>query len=242
MGKTALSLHNATYAAQHGYGVLYLSMEMKDSELADRAIASLGRVNLGSILTGDMKSEQWDGITHAVGKVQDIALHVLDKSGLSFYQVATFSRRHKRKHGLDVLVVDYLQLMSGADDEKRHAQIEEITRNLKSLAKELDIAVLLLSQLSRKTEESRRPKLSHLRDSGSIEQDADVVLFIHREEVDNPETQWKNYADIHIAKNRQGALGRVGATYIGHQVRFDNFTGTPPNWDEKPAQKPRGYP
>lgn len=242
MGKTALSLHNATHAAKSGYGVLYLSMEMKDSELADRAIAAIGRINLGSILTGNMNPEQWDGVTNAVGKVQDIALHVMDKSGLSFYQVATTARRHKRKHGLDVLVVDYLQLMSGAEDEKRHAQIEEITRNLKSLAKELDVAVLLLSQLSRKTEESRRPKLSHLRDSGSIEQDADVVLFIHREEVDNPDTQWKNYADIHIAKNRQGALGRIGATYIGHQVRFENFTGTPPNWDEQKSQKTRGFP
>jgi replicative DNA helicase len=243
MGKTALSLHNATHAAQSGYGVLYLSMEMKDSELADRAISSLGRINLGSILTGDMSHDEWDGVTRAVGKVQDIALHILDKSGLNFYQVATTARRHKRKHGLDVLVVDYLQLMSGADSEKRHAQIEEITRNLKSLAKELDTAVLLLSQLSRKTEESRRPKLSHLRDSGSIEQDADVVLFIHREEVDNPETMHKNYADIHIAKNRQGALGRIGATYIGNQVRFENFGGALPNWDDqpKPKQKPRGF-
>lgn len=241
MGKTALSLHNATHAAKSGYGVLYLSMEMVGSELADRAIAALGRISLGNVLTGNLKADEWDGITRAVGKVQDIALHVMDKAGLNFYQVATVARRHKRKHGLDVLVVDYLQLMSGADDEKRHAQIEEITRNLKTLAKELDVAVILLSQLSRKTEESRRPKLSHLRDSGSIEQDADVVLFIHREEVDNPDTQWKNYADIHIAKNRQGALGRVGATYIGHQVRFENFTGTPPNWDEQ-KQKSRGFP
>lgn len=242
MGKTALSLHNAIHAAQAGYGVLYLSMEMKDSELADRAIAALGRVYLGNVLTGNMKTEEWDGVTAAVGLVSDMPLHILDRSGLSFYQVATFARRHKRKHGLDLLVVDYLQLMAGADGEKRYAQIEEITRNLKSLAKELDVAVLLLSQLSRKTEESRRPKLSHLRDSGSIEQDADVVLFIHREEVDAPETTWKNYADIHVAKNRQGALGRIGATYFGHQVRFENFTGTLPNWDEAQAQSyPRGH-
>lgn len=243
MGKTAFSLHNATHAAQAGYGVLYLSMEMKDSELADRAIAALGRINLGSVLTGDMNTEQWDGVTRAVSKVQDIALHILDKSGLNFFQVATTARRHKRKHGMDVLVVDYLQLMSGSadSDDKRHAQIEEITRNLKSLAKELDVAVILLSQLSRKTEESRRPKLSHLRDSGSIEQDADVVLFIHREEVDNPETMHKNYADIHIAKNRQGALGRIGATYIGQQVRFENYGGELPNWDaNQQSTKPRG--
>lgn len=241
MGKTALSLHNAIHAAQSGYGVLYLSMEMKDSELADRAIASLGQIRLGGILTGNMEQEEWDGVTNAVGKVQHLPLHIVDRSGLNFYQVATFARRHKRKRGLDLLVVDYLQLMAGAEGEKRHSQIEEITRNLKSLAKELDVAILLLSQLSRKTDESRRPKLSHLRDSGSIEQDADIVLFIHREEVDDPSTNWKNYADIHIAKNRQGALGKVGATYHGHQVRFENFDGVPPDWDVKPATQKGGY-
>lgn len=241
MGKTALSLHHAMHAAIHGYGVLYLSMEMVASELADRAIASLGRVHLGNLLSAKMKSEDWEGVTIATSKIQDIALHVLDKSGLNFFQVATFARRHKRKHGMDLLVVDYLQLMSGDGDDKRHSQIEEITRNLKTLAKELDVAIILLSQLSRKTEESRRPKLSHLRDSGSIEQDADVVMFIHREEVDAPETTWKNYADIHIAKNRQGALGRIGATYIGHQVRFENFSGSLPDWDAKANKHERGF-
>lgn len=241
MGKTALSLHNAIHAAQSGYGVLYLSMEMVAGELADRALSSLGRITLGNVLTGKMSDGEWGGITAATGKMQDIALHILDKPGLNFFQLATCARRHKRKHGLDLLVVDYLQLMAGDSDDKRHSQIEEITRNLKTLAKELDVAVLLLSQLSRKTEEARRPKLSHLRDSGSIEQDADVVLFIHREEVDDPNTQWKNYADIYIAKNRQGALGRVGATYIGHQVRFENFSGACPDWDAKPATKTRGF-
>lgn len=232
MGKTALSLHHAMHAAIKGYGVLFLSMEMVASELADRAIAALGRVNLGNLLSAKMDGEDWAGITAATSTIQDISLHVLDKSGLNFFQLATYTRRHKRKHGMDMLVVDYLQLMAGDSDDKRHSQIEEITRNLKTLAKELDVAIILLSQLSRKTEETRRPKLSHLRDSGSIEQDADVVLFIHREEVDAPETTWKNYADIHIAKNRQGALGRVGATYIGHQVRFENYTDPLPNWDE----------
>lgn len=242
MGKTALSLHHATHAAIEGYGVLFLSMEMVGGELADRAIAALGHVHLGNLLTGQMTDAEWNGVTVAAGRVQDIPLHVLDRSGLNFFQVATYARRHKRKHGLDVLVIDYLQLMAGDSGEKRHSQIEEITRNLKTLAKELDIAVILLSQLSRKTEEARRPRLSHLRDSGSIEQDADVVLFIHREEVDAPETQWKNYADIHIAKNRQGALGRVGATYIGHQVRFESYTNPLPNWDEAPTQSyPRGH-
>lgn len=239
-GKTALSMHHALHAAQSGYGVLYLSMEMVASELVDRAIASIGRVSLGKLLTAKLTDDDWSGVTAATGRLQDLPLHVMDRSGLNFFQVATYARRHKRQHGLDVLVVDYLQLMAGADGEKRHAQIEEITRNLKSLAKELDVSILLLSQLSRKTEDSRKPKLSHLRDSGSIEQDADVVIFIHREEVDNPETDWKNYADIHVAKNRQGALGRVGATYIGHQVRFENFTGAMPDWDAKQSYK-RGF-
>jgi replicative DNA helicase len=240
MGKTALSMHHAIHAAHVGYGVLYLSMEMVASELADRAISALGKISLSNLLTAKMNEDEWNGVTVETGKMQDLPLHVLDRSGLNFFQVATYARRHKRKHGMDVLVLDYLQLMAGADGEKRHAQIEEITRSLKSLAKELDIAVLLLSQLSRKTEESRKPKLSHLRDSGSIEQDADVVLFIHREEVDDPTTQWKGYADVHVAKNRQGALGSVGVTYIGHQVRFENFTGTRPDWEVGPTKR-RGF-
>lgn len=240
MGKTALSLHCAIEAASAGFGVLFLSMEMVAAELADRALAAYGRIKLGNVLTGKMNDDEWSGVTAATRTLYELPLHVVERAGLNFYQVASYARRHKRKHGLDLLVVDYLQLMSGVHDEKRHAQIEEITRNLKTLAKELNIVVLLLSQLSRKTEDARKPKLSHLRDSGSIEQDADVVLFIHREEVDAPETQWKNYADIHIAKQRQGALGRIGATYIGEQVRFENFGGALPDWDVQTKTR-RGF-
>jgi replicative DNA helicase len=239
-GKSAFSLHNALSAAQDGYGVLYLSMEMISGELADRALAQLGRISLGNLLTGKLTESDWSGTTAATGMMHEMPLHILDKSGLSYFQAATFARRHKRKHGLDVLVLDYLQLMAGENDEKRHAQIEEITRGIKSLAKELNCAIVLLSQLSRKTDNARRPKLSDLRDSSSVEQDADVVIFIHREECDDPETQWKGYADIHVAKNRQGALGRVGATYIGHQVRFENFSGALPDWDKKENKK-RGF-
>ncbi len=236
-GKSALSLHNAICAARAQYGVLYLSMEMVSAELADRALAQVGRIFLGNLLTGKMEDHEWSGVTKASGEFHDMSLHIMDKSGLSFFQVATTARRHKRKCGLDLLVLDYLQLMSGQDAEKRHTQIEEITRGLKTLAKELNCAIVLLSQLSRKTDNARRPKLSDLRDSSSVEQDADVVLFIHREEVDDPATQWKNYADIHIAKNRQGAIGRIGATYIGHQVRFEDFSGMLPDWDTKSVVK-----
>ena len=243
MGKTAKSMHNAIEAARAGYSVLILSMEMVAAELADRALAAYGRINLGHLLTGKMDESEWGGMTVATGKLHELPLHVIDRSGLNFYQVANYARRHKRKNGLDLLVIDYLQLMTGSNSQdKRHTQIEEITRNMKVLAKELNIAILLLSQLSRKTETSRRPKLSDLRDSGSVEQDADVVLFIHREEVDNPETPWKNYADIHVAKQRQGALGRVGATYIGEQVRFENFAGAKPDWEKAAtASSKRGF-
>lgn len=241
MGKSALSLHNAIEAARAGYGCLYLSMEMVSAELADRALASYGRIPLRDVISADLKQTGWDGVTMATSKLHELPLHVVDRSGLNFYQVASYARRHKRKSGLDLLVVDYLQLMCGEADEKRHSQIEEITRGLKVLAKELHIAIILLSQLSRKTEDVRKPKLSHLRDSGSIEQDADVVLFIHREEVDVPETDWKNYADIHIAKNRQGALGRIGATYIGEQVRFENFGGVMPSYDNVIKYKTGGH-
>jgi replicative DNA helicase len=238
--KSAVSLHCALTAAQEGFSVLYLSMEMVSSELADRALASVGRIYLGNLLTGKLKEQEWEGVTAASGKFHDMPLHILDRSGLSFFQVATIARRHKRKNGLDLMVIDYLQLMAG-EGEKRHSQIEEITRGIKSLAKELNCAIVLLSQLSRKTENSRRPKLSDLRDSSSVEQDADVVLFTHYEENDNPSTEWKGYVDLHVAKNRQGSLGRVGTTYIGHQVRFENFSGALPDWDSKANKKQEGY-
>jgi replicative DNA helicase len=236
MGKSALSLHNSIEAAKAGYGVLYLSMEMVAAELADRAIASNGHISLGSVLSGVMNEREWEGVTVANGTLHELPLHVVDRSGLNFFQVASYARRHKRKNGLDMLVVDYLQLMAGEGD-KRHSQIEEITRSLKALAKELNIAILLLSQLSRKTENARKPKLSDLRDSSSIEQDADVVIFIDREEVDNPETTWKGYADLHVAKQRQGAIGRVGVTYIGSHVRFADFAGTLPDFSKQTTKR-----
>lgn len=242
MGKSALSLHNALEAASAEYGVLYLSMEMTCAELADRALAAYGKINLGNILSGVMKEEEWGRVTVANGKLHDLPFHVVDRSNLNFFQVASYARRHKRKHGLDVLVVDYLQLMAGAGEgDKRHSEIEEITRSLKALAKELSIAILLLSQLSRKTENARKPKLSDLRDSSSIEQDADVVIFIDREEVDNPETTWKGYADLHVAKQRQGAIGRVGVGYVGQYVRFEDFTGVQPDFSKPQATTKRGY-
>jgi len=238
MGKTGLSMSMAMAVAEAGNPVLYLSMEMVAAELADRVIASLGRVPLGKITEGDLDDKGWDGIGIASNRINKMPLYVLDKAGLSYFRLATVARRFARQHGIKMLVVDYLQLMSGDDNAKRHAQIEEISRNMKVLAKELNIPILLLSQLNRQAE--RRPKLSHLRDSGAIEQDADIVLFVHREEVDDPETPYKNYADIYVAKNRQGKLGRIGAVYQGEFCRFDNYYGNLPSYDEVSTTAKKG--
>lgn len=232
MGKTALAMHMAIHAAKNKNSVLFLSMEMVASELMDRVIAADAQIGLAGLILGELKENEWDSLAAATAKLKNTPLYVLDKSGLSFYRVASVARKFKRTRGLKMLVVDYLQLMQGDDDENRNAQIQKITMGLKILAKDLDIPIILLSQLNRKATESRRPQMSHLRDSGAIEQDADVVLFVHREEVDNPDTPHTNYADIYVAKNRQGKLGRIGANYQGEFVRFTNYAGSLPDFED----------
>lgn len=236
MGKTALSLNIALNAARE-YGVLYLSQEMQNGELLDRAIASLGRVPLGSIISGDMKKEDWTAFTAATAKINNMNLHLDDQPALTLLDVRSKSRLIKRKHGLDLVVVDYLQLMSGEGDS-RNQQIEEISRGLKALAKELNIVVLALSQLSRNAAGMSRPKLSDLRDSGAIEQDADIVMFVHRDEVDNPSTHLRGVADVFIAKNRQGMISDVMLAYEGMYTTFTDFHGQrpEPRKDQSPVR------
>jgi len=236
MGKTALSLNIALNAA-YEYGVLYLSQEMQNGELLDRAIASLGRVSLSSIISGEMKREDWDAFTAATAKINSMNLHLDDQPALTLLDVRSKARLIKRKHGLDLLVVDYLQLMSGEGDS-RNQQIEEISRGLKALAKELNIVVLSLSQLSRNAAGMSRPKLSDLRDSGAIEQDADIVMFVHRDEVDNPGTHLKGIADVFVAKNRQGMISDVTLAYEGMYTTFTDFRGQRPE-PVKPSSNPK---
>lgn len=218
MGKTALALNIAMNTA-HDYSVLFCSQEMQNGELLDRTLAALGRIPLSAVLSGQMSPQQWDGFTAASGKLNEMNLFLDEQPALTLLDVRGKARLIKRKHGLDVLIVDYLQLMAG-EGLNRNAQIEEISRGLKGLAKELNIVVYALSQLSRNAANKSRPQLSDLRDSGAIEQDADIVAFVHREEVDNPQTQMQGFADLFIAKNRQGRIDDVLLEYEGMYTQF----------------------
>jgi len=224
MGKTAFALNVACNTAVD-HSVLVLSMEMPKSQLHDRNLAVLGRIPLEHLLKPEMMDDtDWSGLTHAMVKIGGMKLHQDDQPGLRLIDVRMKAKAVKRKHGLDLLVVDYLQLMEG-DGDNRNAQIEGITRGLKTLAKELDMGIILLSQLNRKLEErpNKRPIPSDLRDSGSIEQDADAVVFLYRDEVYNPDTPDIGVCEVDVALCRQGKPGRVGLTYIGEQVRFESL-------------------
>lgn len=220
MGKTAFALNIATHAA-HDYSVLFCSQEMVNGELLDRTVAALGRIPLTNVLNGQMSPQEWEGFTAASGKLNAMNLFLDEQPALTLMEVRGKARMVKRKHGLDVLIVDYLQLMTG-EGLNRNSQLEEISRGLKALAKELNIVVYALSQLSRNAANKSRPQLSDLRDSGAIEQDADIVAFVHREEVDNPNTNARGFADLFIAKNRQGRIDDVLLEYEGMYTQFRN--------------------
>lgn len=230
MGKTAFALNLAANIAEDR-SVLVLSMEMPKAQLHDRNLANLGHIPLSGLLQpSELTDSDWSGLTRAIQKIEALNLFLDDQGGLRLLDVRMKAKQTKRRHGLDVMVVDYLQLMEG-DGDNRNAQIEGITRGLKALAKELGIAIVLLSQLNRELEKrpNKRPQPSDLRDSGAIEQDADVVIFLYRDEVYNPDSMDRGTCEVDIALCRQGAPGRVALTYIGEQTRFENaFKWQPP--------------
>lgn len=241
MGKSALAETIACNMSAD-YSVLFLSMEMPESEVTERAVANWGKVSASRLATAGLTEDDWKRVTAATARAQDAHLYIDDQAGLSLLDVTAKARQIKRKHGLDVLVVDYLQLMTGTE-EKRYQQIEAITKGLKVLAKTLDIAVVALSQFSREIEKrpNPRPKPSDFRDGGSIEQDSDVLLGLYREEVDKPDIDnLKGYADIYVMKNRQGKTGQVSLTYLGEFMRFENFTGQRPQ-PQQQAKRTRGF-
>lgn len=224
MGKTAFA-QNVSNNVSIEHSALFLSMEMPKKQLHDRNIASLGRVALSRLLQpADLQNADWSGITHAIQKLTDMNLYVDDQPALRLLDVRMKAKQVKRRHGLDLLVIDYLQLMEGEGDN-RNSQIEGITRGLKSLAKELDIGIVLLSQLNRKLEErpNKRPMPADLRDSGAIEQDADAVIFLYRDEVYNPDSPDKGVCEVNVALCRQGEPGTAGLAYIGEQTRFESL-------------------
>jgi replicative DNA helicase len=235
MGKTSLALNIGNNIAMDGGVTAVFSMEMSKSELHDRNLASIGRIPLDHLLEATQLTDQdWPRLTVAIQKLGNMALYLDDQGGMSLLDVRNKAKQVKRRAGkLDVLIIDYLQLMSATGDN-RNAQIESITRGLKALAKELEVPIILLSQLNRKLEErtNKRPIPSDLRDSGSIEQDCDVAIFLYRDEVYNHDSPDAGIAEINVALNRQGSPGVVSMVYIGEHTLFQPVTR-----DWRPAER-----
>lgn len=223
VGKTALALDISRHAAtREKKNVGFFSLEMSNMQLMDRLLAMQVNANLWDLRMGRLPDDAFERLADAMGVLSESGLYIDDTPGLHIMDIRAKARRMMAEHRLDMLVVDYLQLMQGRTTENRVQEVSEISRFLKNLAKELDIPVLALSQLSRAVEArtSRIPQLSDLRESGSIEQDADVVLFIHREEIYNPETERKGIADLIVSKHRNGPTGQVELYFVKEQARF----------------------
>ncbi|SFN96579.1 replicative DNA helicase [Nitrosospira briensis] len=228
MGKTAFSLNIAEHVAlMLEKPVAVFSMEMGGAQLAMRMLGSVGRLDQHKVRTGRLQDEDWSKLTHALGKLSDAPLFIDESAALNALELRARARRLHRQQGeLGLIVVDYLQLMSASGQgENRATEISEISRSLKALAKELQVPVVALSQLNRSLEQrpNKRPVMSDLRESGAIEQDADLILFIYRDEVYNPETQDKGVAEIIIGKQRNGPIGKVDLTFLGEYTRFESY-------------------
>lgn len=228
MGKTALSMAIGMFVADKFGTVAAFSMEMPGKQLTQRGIALTGGMPLPRVKNGSkMTDEDWPKLTAAVSKLSELPLMLDDTPGLTLAQITSRSRAIKRRYGLKLIIVDYLQLMTGGDDERHDLRIGSYSRGLKSLAKQLDVPVIALSQLNRGLENrpNKRPTMADLRDSGAIEQDADTILFLYRDEVYNPDTPDKGVAEVIIGKQRNGALGTAYLAFIGEHAKFGDLAG-----------------
>ncbi|WP_151638341.1 replicative DNA helicase [Noviherbaspirillum aerium] len=230
MGKTAFSINiGENVAIDSGLPVAVFSMEMGGAQLAMRMLGSVGRLDQHRLRTGRLNDEDWPRLTHAIQKMNEVQIYIDETPALSSIELRARSRRLARQCGrLGLIIIDYLQLMSASSPgENRATEISEISRNLKGLAKELNCPVIALSQLNRSLEQrpNKRPVMSDLRESGAIEQDADVILFIYRDQVYNPDSPDKGTAEIIIGKQRNGPIGSVRLTFLGEYTKFDNYTG-----------------
>ncbi len=233
MGKTSLALNIAEYVAiTEKLPVAIFSMEMGAEQLAMRVLCSVGRLDAQRVRTGRLNEDDWGRLTQAMGLTKEAQIHIDETPALNPLELRSRARRLSRQYGkLGLIVVDYLQLMSASSTgENRTTEISEITRSLKGLAKELGCPVLALSQLNRTVEQrtDKRPVMSDLRESGAIEQDADLILFIYRDEVYRPDTPDKGVAEIIIAKQRNGPIGTVRLTFLGQFTKFENFAAPAP--------------
>ena len=232
MGKTTIAMNMAeNIALKCGKPVAVFSMEMPGDSLAMRMMSSLGRIDQNKVRTGKLEDDDWPRLTSAINILAGTQLFIDDSPALTPTEVRARARRLAREHGqLGLIVVDYLQLMqSPSSGDNRVQQISDISRGLKALAKELNVPVVALSQLNRNLEQrpNKRPVMSDLRDSGAIEQDDDLIVFVYRDEVYNEDSPDKGIAEIIIGKQRNGPLGTVRLTFLGQYTRFENFAGSP---------------
>jgi len=231
MGKTTFALNVAEHiAVECRLPVAIFSMEMPGTQLATRFISSVGRIDQGKIRSGRLGDEDWQRLTAAMGKLYDAPLFIDETPGLNPIDLRARARRLSRQCGkLGLIVIDYIQLMtSSKESDNRSSELSEISRSIKSLAKELHVPIIALSQLNRSLEQrpNKRPIMSDLRESGAIEQDADIIMFIYRDEVYNPDSPDKGTAELIIGKHRNGPTGTVRMTFIGECTRFDNFASS----------------
>ncbi|ANQ83866.1 DnaB protein [Azoarcus olearius] len=230
MGKTTFALNVAEHVAVEArLPVAIFSMEMPGTQLATRFISSVGRIDMQKIRSGRLTDEDWQRLTVAMGKLYDAPLYIDETPGLNPIDLRARARRLARQCGkLGLIVIDYLQLMTGSkDSDNRAAELSEISRSIKALAKELHVPIIALSQLNRSLEQrpNKRPVMSDLRESGAIEQDADIIMFIYRDEVYNPDSPDKGTAELIIGKHRNGPTGVIRMTFLGQYTRFENFAG-----------------
>ena len=223
MGKTALAVNLAVNAAKAGKKVAMFSLEMSKTQIGQRILASFAQMNLSSLFKGELEGQDLVNLITASNELSKYSLHIDDTAAISLIEFKAKLRRLKMEEGLDLVVVDYLQLMTtGERIENRVQEISQISRGLKAIAKELDVPVLALSQLSRALEQrpDKRPKLSDLRESGAIEQDADIVMFLYRDYVYNKETENPNLAEVIVSKHRNGPIGVVNLIWKDEYTRF----------------------
>jgi len=228
MGKTAFSLSMALRAASNGYSVGFFSLEMAAEQLTLRLLSMQSAIAHHNIRSANMGSEEWLRLTNVAGQLSTLKFFIDDTAMVSIMELRTKARKLKAEKGLDFLVVDYLQLLHSAKrHENRHQEVSEISRSLKALAKELDIPVLALSQLSRAVDSrtDKRPMLSDLRESGAIEQDADLIMFLYRDIVYNPDAEQPNLTEIIIGKQRNGPTGTVLLNFLRDYTRFEDYEG-----------------
>ncbi|MBI2174347.1 MAG: replicative DNA helicase, partial [Candidatus Omnitrophica bacterium] len=230
MGKSSFALCVAEYIAlTQKAGVMIFSPEMSKENIVQRMLCSHARINAHNVRSGMLSTSDWPNLTKAAGKLSEAPIFIDDSPGISVLELRAKARRLKSRHNIQLVIVDYLQLMEESSySENRQQEISVISRSLKALARELAVPVIAVSQLSRAPErrESFRPRLSDLRESGAIEQDADVVLMLFREDYYNPTDENRGVAEIIIAKQRNGPTGSVRLAFINEYTRFENLAQT----------------